>query len=133
MKFGSARWRVWETNGGILGLSNIYGAAYVGDCTAYIFCDVTSPVTQTVQMRICSDDDALVKMNGKQIYRFDGSRGIEYDKDIVPLTLPEGKSRILVKVHNRKRSMWGLFMRFTDSQGQPLNGLEFSPMHRWPR
>ena len=133
VKFGSARWRVWETNGGILGLSNIYGAAYVGDCTAYMFCDVTSPVTQTVQMRICSDDDALVKMNGKQIYRFDGSRGIEYDKDIVPLTLPEGKSRILVKVHNRKRSMWGLFMRFTDSQGQPLNGLEFSPKHRWPR
>jgi hypothetical protein len=133
VKFGSARWRVWETKGGILGLSNIYGAAYVGDCTAYMFCNVTSPVTQTVQMRICSDDDALVKMNGKQVYRFDGSRGIEYDKDIVPLTLPEGKSRILVKVHNRKRSMWGLFMRFTDSHGQPLKGLEFSPMHRWPR
>ena len=119
--------------GGILGLSNIYGAAYIADCTAYMFCDVASPVTQTVQMRICTDDDSIVKLNGKQVYRFDGSRGIEYDKDIVPLTLPEGKSRILVKVHNRKKSMWGLFMRFTDSQGQPLNGLEFSPMHRWPR
>jgi len=131
VKFGSARWRVWETTGGILGLSNIYGSPNIKNCAAYMFCDVTSPVTQTVQMRICTDDDAIVMLNGKQIYRFDGTRGIDYDKDIVPLTLPEGKSRILVKVHNRE-GMWGLFMRFTDSRGLPLNGLEFSPTHRWP-
>jgi len=126
VKFGSARWRVWETTGGILGLTNIHGGAYVRHCAAYTFCDVTSPVAQTVQMRICTDDDAIVTMNGTPIYRFDGTRGMEPDKDVVALTLPEGKSRIRVKVHNRE-GMWGLFMRFTDAQGRPLNGLEFSP------
>lgn len=132
VKLGSARWRVWESAGGILGLSEIYGGPHVKNCAAYTFCDVTSPIKQTVQMRICTDDDAIVKLNGKQVYRHDGTRGIEYDKEIVSLTLPEGKSRILVKVHNRA-GMWGLFMRFTDLQGAPLNGLEFSPTHRWPR
>ena len=127
VKFGSARWRVRETTCGVLGLTSLYGEQKgVEKCLDYALCDVTSPKPQTVQMRICSDDDACVRLNGKEVYRFEGSRGLEYDTDVVPIALPAGRSRIEVKIYNRA-GMWGLFMRFTDLDGQPLEGLRFSP------
>lgn len=125
VKFGSARWRVHETTCGTLGLTALW-AEHLKGGMAYTVCDVTSPRRQTVQMRVCSDDDAWVKLNGKEVYRHQGIRGIEFDKDVVPITLPAGRSRLEVKIYNR-RGMWGLFMRFTDRHGHPLKGLRFSP------
>jgi hypothetical protein len=127
VEFGSASWRVRETTCGVLGLSNLYGEhKSVEKCLDYAFCDVTSPAEQKVQMRICSDDDACVRLNGEEVYRFQGVRGLEYDKDVVPITLPAGESRIEAKIYNRA-GMWGLFMRFTDLDGRPLEGLRFRP------
>jgi hypothetical protein len=77
-------------------------------------------------MRISTDDDAWVRLNGKEVYRHVGPAGLEFDKDVVPVTLPAGKSRLEVKVFNRA-GMWGLFLRFTDREGRPLEGLKFSP------
>jgi len=126
-KFGAARWRVRETTCGVLGLSNFYGAhRSVENCLDYAVCDVTSPAEQKVQMRIGSDDDACLRLNGAEVYRFEGVRGVEYDQDVVPVTLPAGTSRIEAKIYNRA-GMWGLFMRFTDLDGRPLEGLQFSP------
>jgi hypothetical protein len=130
VKFGSAKWRVRDTTCGVLGLSDLYGHFKQG--LAYAFCDVTSPMEQTVQMRICSDDDACVRLNGTEVYRFEGSRGLDYDKDVVPITLPAGTSRLEAKIYNRAGT-WGLFMRFTDLDGQPLAGLRFSPPGSAPR
>ncbi|UCH35868.1 MAG: hypothetical protein JSV65_05810 [Armatimonadota bacterium] len=124
VKFGSATWRVRETTCGVLGLSDLYGHFEHG--LEYAFCDVTSPHEQTVQMRVCSDDDAVVRLNGKEVYRFDGNRGLEYDKDTVRMTLPAGTSRIEAKIYNRG-GIWGLIMRFTDLDGRPVEGLQFSP------
>jgi hypothetical protein len=127
VKFGTAGWRIRETTNGVLGLSNIYGDQVgVQKCIDYAVCDVTSPIEQAVQMRLCTDDDAIVRLNGKEVYRFDGPRGLEYDKDIVPITLPQGQSRIEVKLNNRA-GMWGLYMRFTGPEGKPLEGLTFAP------
>jgi hypothetical protein len=127
VKFGSARWRVRETTCGVLGLSELYGDhREIENCLAYAFCDVTSPTKQSVQMRICSDDDALIRLNGTEVYRFEGTRGLDYDTDVVRVRLPAGTSRIEAKVHNRA-GLWGLFMRFTDVKGHPLEGLLFSP------
>jgi len=125
VKLGSAGWRVRETVNGTLGLTALWGEQLKSGL-AYAVCDVTSPRTQTVQMRISSDDDARVLLNGKEVYRHSQPGGLDYDKEIVPVTLPTGKSRIEVKIYNRA-GMWGLFMRFTDQHGRPLNGLRFSP------
>ena len=126
-KFGSIRWRAWETTCGLLGFSNLFGDhSALHQCVEYAYCEVTSPTEQTVQMRLCTDDDAWARLNGKEVYRFEGPRGIDYDKEVVPVTLPAGTSRIEVKVYNRA-GMWGLFMRFTAMDGTPLQGLQFSP------
>jgi len=124
VKTGMAGWRVRETTAGVLGLSEIYDRPKNG--VAYAFCDVTSPREQKVQMRLCSDDDAWVRLNGKEVYRSETGGGLDYDKDVVPLVLPRGTSRIVMKIYNRA-GMWGFYMRFTDEAGRPLEGLEFSP------
>ena len=38
----------------------------------------------------------------------------------------EGETRIFVKIANRS-GQWGFFMRFTDADGNPLDGLTFEP------
>jgi hypothetical protein len=124
VKTGSAKWRVRETTCGVLGLAEIHGGLRNG--IAYLSCDVTSPSAQTVQMRLCADDDACVRLNGKEVHRSEGPNGLDYDKDIVSLELPKGQSRIEAKVYNRG-GMWGFFARFTDLEGRPLEGLQFSP------
>ncbi|MFA6243658.1 MAG: hypothetical protein WC655_22135, partial [Candidatus Hydrogenedentales bacterium] len=124
VKAGMAGWRVRETTSGTLGLSDIYGP--LKNCVAYAFFDVTSATEQTVQMRLCSDDDTSVTVNGREVFRFENSGGLDYDKYILPVKLPAGTSRVQAKVYNRA-GMWGLCMRFTDTQGRPVEGLEFSP------
>jgi len=124
---GTARWRIRETTSGTLGLNQIYGV--IKNAIAYAFCDVEAPEEMSVQMLICTDDDAWVRLNGEEIHRFTGVRGLEIDKDAVGITLPKGTSRIEVKSHNRA-GMWGFFMRFTDFEGRPAQGLKFTPGER---
>lgn len=124
VRCGKAGWRVRETTSGILGVGEFYNAVKNG--VAYACCDVTNTEERAVQMRVCTDDDAWIKVNGKEVYRFAGVRGLEIDKDIVPLVLPSGTSRIEVKICN-KAGMWAFFMRFTDTEGKPLEGLKFEP------
>lgn len=127
VKFGSSRWRVRPTTCGMLGMSNLYGDhSKLHKCIDYAYCEVVSPKEQQVQMRIGSDDDAWIRLNDTQVYQFQGSRGLEFDTEAVSVTLPEGRSRILAKVYNRA-GMWGLFVRFTDTNGKPLDGLKFTP------
>jgi hypothetical protein len=121
---GLAGWRVRETTSGVLGLSHRFGTEK--GVVAYAVCDITSPVNQAVQMRLSTDDDASVSLNGEEVYRFNGSRGIELDQDTVPVTLPEGPSRIVVKIHNRA-GIWGFFLRFTYPDGRPLDNITFLP------
>jgi hypothetical protein len=123
----TARWKTYPTVGGAIGLVEVYGeTSFAEKCTAYAVCTVTSPREQAVQMRYGCDDDSIVWFNGNEIWRFEGGRGVEPDSDIVPVTLPAGETRILVKVYNRV-NQWGIFMRFTKLDGNPLEGLTFQP------
>lgn len=126
-KFGKSGWRKRESTCGAMGFTSFYGAHdLVRNCTAYAVCDVISPAEQRVHLLFCSDDDAVIRLNGKEVYRFHGVRGLEYDKEAIPLTLPAGKSRFEIKVYNRA-GMWGLFMRFADVNGRAMTNLQFLP------
>lgn len=124
VRHGRAGWRTRESTSGVLGLSHRFESQK--GAIAYAVCDITSPVAQPVQMRLSTDDDAVVLLNGEEIYRFSGSRGIEFDQDVVPIDLPAGPSRLVVKIHNRA-GIWGFFMRFTDAEGTPIENLRFDP------
>ena len=121
------RWLTHPTAAGAIGLVELYGEGeYLAHCVAYATCIVTSPRAQDVQMRFSSDDDAMVWFDGRQVWRHDGPRGVHWDSDVVPVRMPAGETRILVKVYNDV-GQWGFFMRFTDAAGKPLEGLVFSP------
>jgi hypothetical protein len=121
------RWMTQRAVAGAIGLVELYGPVeYLAQCVAYATCAVTSPCEQHVQMRFSSDDDAIVWLNQRQVWRHHGPRGVHWDSDVIPLRLPVGDSRILMKVYNRG-GQWGFFMRFTDADGKPLGTLTFSP------
>ncbi len=121
------RWTVRRTFGGSLGFGELLGPhSYTKNCVAYAVCEVESPKRQEVILSIGSDEDALIKLNGKEVWRFEGARGLTRDTDRVRVTLPQGKSQVFFKVRNRQ-GLWGLDLRFLDTEGKPLTGLRFAP------
>jgi hypothetical protein len=122
-----ASWREYPAYAATIGFVEIYGHVdYVKECMAYAACTVTSPEARAAQIRFGSDDDALVRLAGEEVWRHDGFRGVHLDSDIVPVELPKGDAEIVVKIYNRE-GQWGFFLRFTDEDGRPLKGLQFSP------
>jgi hypothetical protein len=96
---------------------------------AYAVCWVTSTRPQTVQMRLGSDDDVVVWIGGKEVWRKEGVRGLKLDEDMVPVSLPAGTTPILVKVCQRLGA-WGFCIRFTDETGEAAGNLTFSTKPR---
>jgi len=124
---GAVRWLLRRSQAGYVGLSALYGGdRSVVDAVAYAACTVVSPAEQDVQMRFGSDDDAAVSIDGREVWRHEGERGVRRDEDVVPVHLRAGQTRVLAKVANRS-GQWGFFVRFTDSDGRPLDGLTFLP------
>jgi len=91
---------------------------------AYAWTTVISPETHEVQLRIGSDDDVKVWLNGKEVISREIGRAAKPDQDIASVTLNEGKNQLLVKVCNRKLR-WGFYLRFTDENGKSLEDLEY--------
>jgi len=96
---------------------------------AYAVCWATSPRPQTVQMRLGSDDDVVVWVGGREVWRKEILRGLKLDDDIVPVSLPAGTTPILVKVCQRLGE-WGFCLRFTDETGAAARNLTFSTKPR---
>jgi hypothetical protein len=94
--------------------------------TAYLMCDITSTRKQEAVMRIGSDDEVLITFDGVEVWRHEGTRGLNRRSDSVRVTIPSGTTRVLAKVHNIL-GQWGFHLRFTDTEGHPLEGLSFSP------
>jgi hypothetical protein len=126
-KVVEAAWRRFPSHAGAVGLGEIFGHHdYTQECMAYAYCEVTAPEDMKVQLRFGSSDDGLVKINGEDAHRYEGTRGVHLDSDVVPVDLIKGRNQILVKVFNRS-GPWGFTFRFTDVRGDPMGGLTFSP------
>ncbi len=87
---------------------------------AYAATSVQSPETRQVQLRIGSDDDIKVWLNGELVLSRNVDRPAVPDEDIVPVTLQKGQNQLLLKVCNRLYS-WGFYARITDAN-QPRHG-----------
>jgi hypothetical protein len=124
---GPVRWRTWETTGGVMGLCGIYHKD--PHQTSYAVSDVSNPTERKAIMRVSTDNDSIVWINGVEVYRFEEEEGVQRDKYGVEVTLPAGEVRILVKCHNRTGG-WAFFLRFTELGGSPLDGLTFDPVNR---
>jgi len=121
------RWEKFPTNTGTVAFFGFHSPSTRGDNTAaFAVCHVTNPVERDVQIRLGCDGDTLVRVNGVEVWRYVGTRGVHVDDNLAYATLPAGRSEILVKVYN-KASGWGFTLRFADVDGRPLTGLQFDP------
>jgi len=79
-----------------------------------------------VQLRLGSDDDLKVWVNGEAMLSRKVGRGATIDHDVIPVKLRRGLNEVLAKVCNRQGG-WGLLLRVTDQSGRPLKNLAFRP------
>jgi hypothetical protein len=93
----------------------------VGYAVAYIVADADFT---DVTLKLGSDDQIKVYLNGKPIHANDEGRPFEKDEDSVPgLSLRKGRNVLVVKVVNEEED-WAMSACFIDKDGKPVTGLK---------
>jgi len=93
----------------------------VGYSVTYIVCEAD---IEKAVLKIGSDDQAKVYVNGKEVGKFTEERATEKDQnDFEGITLKKGSNTIVFKVINAGGE-WSGCARFTDKDGKPLKGLK---------
>lgn len=81
---------------------------------AYALCWVTlDDGPKDVAFRVGSNDSVKVFLNGKEVWNNKVSRSATIDNDIVPVTLPKGRSAVLLKIGQAELN-WGFYFRITE-------------------
>ncbi len=91
---------------------------------AYVWTIVNSPKDQDIVLRFDSDDQGLVWLNGKEVFRHYRTSGVRIDRYTIPVTLKQGENTILLKISNASQS-WDFYLRLTDEDGNPIQGLTY--------
>jgi hypothetical protein len=96
----------------------------VEDSVAYAVCYVHAPEKLTnIHLKIGSDDQVRVYLNHKDVFTFEGARGVDKDQDSIKVALEKGVNVLMLKVVNEKGD-WAGCARFTDNDGKPLTNLK---------
>lgn len=89
---------------------------------SYAFCYIESPVAQKIKVRIGSDDDHKVWLNGKLLGGINKAQGIIPDNFIYNAELRRGPNRLLFKVVDRTQG-YGFCLALSDSGNHPLQNV----------
>jgi eukaryotic-like serine/threonine-protein kinase len=100
-----------------LGRVTIHSVAYA---VCYLVSDRDRP---NLQLRVGSDDQAKIYLNGAKVYTHAGVRLAAVDEDTVKgITLKQGTNVLVFKVVNEGAD-WKGCVRLLDADGQPVNGI----------
>ena len=95
----------------------------VDNCTAYVVTYIVAKDDiKDADLRIGSDDGAKCYLNGKEVGKFLGDRGVNKDQNTFPVSLKKGVNTLVFKIVNGN-GKWGGGARFTDKVGNPLQGI----------
>ena len=94
------------------------------DMVGYARVHVSSSVAKQIQLRLGSDGPLAVWLDGKEVFRRKVARSVAFDQDKIAVTVPKGKSVLLVKVGQNEEN-WRLSLRLTEDDGKPADGIEF--------
>ena len=70
------------------------------EVAAYGYAEVTSAVDRQAQMAVGSDDTLTVWLNGKEVYKFDDSRGFSHEHARFDVNLKKGTNHVLIRCGN---------------------------------
>ena len=121
---GTVHWQEYEVPGTFasVDLAKVFEPSE--HVCAYALCYVTAPREMKVEIRLGTNDSGKLWVGGKQVLDYPYEGGAILDREIVPVTLPEGTTPILLKVCNGM-NMWGFIFRITDETGGPVPDLQF--------
>ena len=92
---------------------------------AYAVTDVKADSETKVKVKIGSNDEGVLWINGKEIIRNTEPRTLESDQNEADVTLTKGWNHIVFKVINDENN-WGGKLRFTDKEDKPVTSLQVS-------
>ena len=119
-------WSAVEPKNHLIDFNQLAGKE-TASSVAYAICYIVSEMDQPrLVMRVGSDDQAKIFLNGREIYRHTEAIGWEIDRDQVPqVELKAGLNVLVFKVVNQTGG-WRGSVRFTDSAGQLVRGLRIT-------
>lgn len=97
------------------------------DCVAYAVCYLwVEDEVKNLKMKMGSDDQAKVWLNGTEVLKFEEPRPLTKDQDTAEnITLKKGRNVIVFKVVNEKIDFSGS-IRFVDANDAPFKGFKIS-------
>jgi hypothetical protein len=120
----SLEWKVRDVKDQMLDFNEILGEKTENSvvyAVAYLMADTE---LNDLTLRLGSDDQVKVYLNGKAVHTHDEGRAFEKDQDsVTALSLKKGLNVLVVKVVNEGED-WAMSARFLDKDGKPVAGLK---------
>lgn len=122
--------RIWQRHIApeyFIDFQKLVGPGRSDDAVAYAVCYVISPAEMTgLKLKMGSNDQAKVYLNGAQYLVFDKTRTLEKDSNVAnDVNLRRGENLLVFKVVNQKAA-WQGCLRFTDRNNQPVRNLRIA-------
>ena len=89
----------------------------------YAFCYIESPIARKIKVRLGSDDDHKVWLNGRLLGGVNQSQGVIPDNFIYNAELQRGLNRLLLKIVDRTHG-YGFCLALSDTANQPLHDVK---------
>ena len=121
---GEQIWREFNLEDYALDFKELVARTNADWCVAYAVCYIESEKQQPgLVMKIGSDDQSKVYLNGKAVYQQEEARPFVPDQDEVSgIDLKAGTNVLVFKVVN-ERLDWRGSIRLTDAAGEPVKGI----------
>lgn len=122
---GLAKWRLYTAPPmrASINLAEIFQPSE--SVCAYALCFVETPARTDAQIRIGANDSWKLWVDGECAAAYPHDGRVILDREIVPVTLKQGVTPILLKVCNNKKD-WGFILRITDASGAAIENLRVS-------
>ena len=119
----AVRWRAESADSlGRVDLYSVFRDPKLDDRAAYALTYVRSPEPRTVRLRVESDDDVVIWLNGRRVWRREIARELRSGADTIVLPLTRGENRLLYRVVNRGGG-FGLGARLLAISRDPIGDL----------
>ncbi len=92
---------------------------------SYSVVDVEADEVTTAYIGFGSNDRGAISVNGTEIYSYLGERSARLDDEIMVVHLPQGRSRIKVKVGDTGGSNYGFYFRLMNEDFGSVEGVRY--------
>jgi hypothetical protein len=117
-------WRAVNSSDAVLDVNKALNGQYE-QSVAYAVCYVVAPEALTgLKLKMGSNDQAKIYLNGKEVLKFAETRVLEKDSDTADnVTLAKGVNVVVFKIINEMNN-WQGCLRFVTADGKPVKGYE---------